>query len=96
MAMESVIRELLARHEADSMPYSNLFALAMEFPLITPEDLISGIENLPSLKLRLEGTHRRVPNVDRDDRVEIIDRGALEKQLESMQEKVFGTGDLFR
>jgi three-Cys-motif partner protein len=96
MAMENVIRVLLSHHGADPIPYRNLFALAMEFPLITPEDLIAGIKDLPSIKLSLEGARRRTPSVDMDDRVEIVDRNALANQLKSMQEKVFDTGNLFR
>jgi len=94
-AMESVIRELLLHPAVESIPYRSLFARAMELPLITPEDLVAGIKNLPSVKLCLEGTRRRTPNLDLNDRVEIVDRKALEKQLESMQEKTFSTGNLF-
>jgi three-Cys-motif partner protein len=94
-AMENVIREMLSQPTTESIPYRNLFARAMELPLITPEDFVAGIKALPSVKLCFEGKGRRTPNVEKNDRVDIVDRKALEKQLASMQEKVFRTDDFF-
>lgn len=99
MAMENVIHEMLSHPRSERIPYENLFARAMELPMITPEDLADGIKNLPSVKLCLEGKRRRIPNLRNNDRVEIIDRTALESQLRSMEEqsngKTLSTGSLF-
>jgi hypothetical protein len=94
-AMENVIRELLLHPTAESTSWRDLFARAMELPLVTPEDLLAGIKSLPSVKMCLEGKGRRMPSVEMNDRVEIIDRNDLERQLASMHEKVFRTDDLF-
>jgi hypothetical protein len=94
-AMENVIREMLSKPTTESIPYRNVFARAMELPLITPEDLVAGIKMLTSVKLCLEGKGRHTPNVEMNDRVQIVDRAALERQLASMQENVLCTGDLF-
>jgi hypothetical protein len=95
-AMENVIREMLMNPGTGGVPYRDLFARAMELPLVTPEDLFTGIKLLPSVKLCLDGKGRRTPSVERNDRVEIVDRKGLEKQLENMQDKVFYTAELFK
>ncbi|HLH57000.1 MAG TPA: three-Cys-motif partner protein TcmP [Verrucomicrobiae bacterium] len=83
MAMERVIEDLLKGEKSLGVPYCDLFARAMELPLVSPEDLIEGIKDLPSVKMVLQGERRRSPSVENaeNDRVVVIDRKALEQQL---------------
>lgn len=83
MAMEHVIEDLLKGPKDLGVPYCDLFARAMELPLVSPEDLMEGIKDLPSVKMILQGERRRSPSVEKgeNDRVAVIDRKALEQQL---------------
>ena len=81
-AMENVIKEILDFPKNRNISYRSLFARAMEFPLVTPDDLANGLKSLPSIQLCIDGKHR-VPSVekDRQDHVLVLDRNALEIQL---------------
>src|SRR4051812_17187909 len=86
-AMRNVIEAILSS-ATPQIPYRNLFARAMEYPLLTPENLNEGIRSLPFVELKIDKPHR-LPSAktDRKDHVVILDRKGLQKQLDEMKEK---------
>src|SRR5260221_12636273 len=67
VAMEHVIEDLLQGPKDLGVPYCDLFARAMQLPLVSPEDLMEGINDLPSVRMILEGQRRRSPIVERGE-----------------------------
>jgi three-Cys-motif partner protein len=78
-ARESVIRSLRASRSISGVTYADLFCEAMAFPLVTPNDLVSWLEELsPNVEIRLAGSSsRRKPSAAKDDRVIVLNQKAL-------------------
>jgi three-Cys-motif partner protein len=74
------VREvLLTNSNPNGTSYEELFAAALEFPLVCQEDLNDWIELLgPAVKLRLTGPQgRRKPALFKGDRVVVVDKDAI-------------------
>jgi three-Cys-motif partner protein len=81
-----VIERLIASSPTEGVPYKTLFSEAMEFPLVTPEDLEQLVQEEPAMRLQLEQLEgsgkRRKPKPECDDRVFVADKTALKKRLD--------------
>jgi hypothetical protein len=73
------IHEILSANTLTArLPYSDLFCAAMEFPLVTPHDLVGWLQALePHIKIQLEGTGRKKPSPMKDDYIVIINPMAI-------------------
>jgi three-Cys-motif partner protein len=82
-ARRDVIHTLLKNGDRP-LPYSELFCVAMAYPLVTPEDLHSWVVTLPGVKLTLGGEKRRTPSPDENkgDYATATDAGALRRELD--------------
>jgi three-Cys-motif partner protein len=85
MARIKVIEMLVENRSMRGVGYTELYCEAMSFPLVGPGDLVACIRGLePSVRLILAGSgKRKKPSPGEDDRVVILDRLALQCQLQS-------------
>src|SRR5688572_13496635 len=78
-ARNRVLEFLSTKPPQAVIAYSDVFCETMEFPLVTPDDLVTWLSTLePRIKLLLEGSsRRRKPSPLREDRILVLDPKAL-------------------
>ena len=79
LAKQKIREILLTKQETNGTGYEELFAAALEFPLVGQGDLDEWIEMLgPAVRLRLTGSKgRHKPALFKGDRVVVVDKNVV-------------------
>jgi three-Cys-motif partner protein len=87
IAMIRVIQNLLAKPNSEGLSYHDVYATAMELPLVFPKDLQAAIEQLPCIRLALDGKRRRVSSPEEStlDRLFVANRDTLVRELSKLE-----------
>lgn len=83
-ARESIVNALSSEPRS-VVPFEDLYGKAMAFPVVSRDDLSDWLQELPQIKIELNGPRRKKLLLFKGDRVSIINSQGLRELLAEMK-----------